>query len=130
MKRQNLYGVYVLGEGSDRAATRLVVEIGQHGVSRGVRGGAAASTPSGLEQVDRSPPWERQRSFSSDDVLRGPRYRRWSSLKVERMDLVDWMLIHDRWLHSRLGKPDGPTPELMAAWSRADWLEVSRLCEK
>jgi hypothetical protein len=52
-----------------------------------------------------------------------------SGSKVERMDLVDWMLVHDRWLHSRLGKPDGPPPELVAAWSRTQWLEVSRLCD-
>jgi hypothetical protein len=46
------------------------------------------------------------------------------------MDLVDWLLVHDRWLRSRSGTPDGPSPELMAAWSCADWLKVSWLCEE
>jgi hypothetical protein len=46
------------------------------------------------------------------------------------MDLVDWLLVHDRWLHSRLGAPDGPSSELVAAWDRADWWKVFQLCDE
>jgi hypothetical protein len=53
------------------------------------------------------------------------------AFKVGCMDhLLDWLSVRTRWLRSRLGEPDGPSVELVAAWERADWIEVSQLCDE
>lgn len=53
------------------------------------------------------------------------------AFKVGCMDhLLDWLSVRTRWLQSRLGEPDGPSVDLVAAWERADWMEVSQLCDE